>query len=274
MTEAEIITNIRDGMREYGVLTVTSEMLSATVIRGVVATGLRIRQADPSFFLKRVSCTSSTHIFPWPTGCVTIRKVWDLEAVAGTITNATNATPIVITEATHGRDTGHIVTIHDVTGNTATNGTWYITKIDDDSYSLGGSIGNEAYVSGGKVFKNKKDYPEIQKINPSDANLSHYNRWYPRGKTIVIDDMAHTNDILVDYIYNPSAVEDIPEEYHDGIVAFGVLRHLKVPEPATKGYEDAKNSYAYFVNVREEMKRQIQLNMKSSSEPSYIRDVW
>lgn len=274
MTEAEIISCIRDGMREYSVLTVTPEMLSTAVIRGVVAIGLHIRQADPSFFLRRVSCTSFTQVFPWPTGCATVRRVWDLEDTAGTITGATNATPIVITESTHGRETDHIVTIHDVTGNTGANGTWHITKIDADSYSLTGSIGNADYVSGGKVFKNKADYPEIKKINPSDANLSHYNRWYPRGKTIVIDDLAHTHDIVVDCIYNPSAVEDIPEEYHDGLVAFGVLRHLKVPKPNEKGYEDVNNSYAYFVNIWKETKRQIQLNMRSSSEPSYIRDVW
>jgi hypothetical protein len=71
----------------------------------------------------------------------------------GSVTGATNATPIVITETGHGRSTGDFVVITGVTGNLAANGRWAITKINADSYSLDTSVGSAAYVSGGTVYK-------------------------------------------------------------------------------------------------------------------------
>lgn len=67
----------------------------------------------------------------------------------GSITGATNATPIVITSTTHGLETGNRVTISGVLGNTAANGTWTITKVNANSFSLDTSVGNGAYTSGG-----------------------------------------------------------------------------------------------------------------------------
>lgn len=67
----------------------------------------------------------------------------------GTVTGATNATPIVITSAGHGLETGARVTITGVIGNTAANGTFIITRVDANSFSLDGSVGNGVYTSGG-----------------------------------------------------------------------------------------------------------------------------
>lgn len=66
-----------------------------------------------------------------------------------TITNATNATPIVVTSTGHKFVSSDTVTISGVQGNTAANGTFTITKIDDDTFSLDGSVGNGTYSSGG-----------------------------------------------------------------------------------------------------------------------------
>lgn len=273
MTNSEIIIAIRRGIREIKARTVSDTILTATILRGVVSLGLIIRQADPSFFHKRASCTSETFVFSWPSDCMTIRKIWDMGTTAGTITDATNATPIVITESIHGRASDDIVLIHDIVGNVIVNDTWKITKIDVDSYSLNGSVGNADYISGGKVFKELTDPDEIKKINLSEANLSHSNKWYPRGKTIVVDDLTFANDIIVDYIGIPAAITDIPSEYHDGLVAFGVMRHLKVPTLEVKGYEDRKNSFAYQQGMWQLIEKQIKTVLKTSSEPSYIRDV-
>jgi len=68
---------------------------------------------------------------------------------ATAITGASSASPIVITQGTHGYITGKRVRISDVLGNTNANGTWNITKLTDDTYSLDGSAFNAAYVSGG-----------------------------------------------------------------------------------------------------------------------------
>ncbi len=68
------------------------------------------------------------------------------------ISNATNASPIVITQASHPYSDGDIVQIASVTGNTAANGTWVILYIDANSYSLDGSAGNSAYTGGGTAI--------------------------------------------------------------------------------------------------------------------------
>jgi hypothetical protein len=67
----------------------------------------------------------------------------------GTLDNATNATPIQIHSAAHGLSTGNRVKISGVNGNTAANGTWTITKVDADNFTLDTSVGNGAYTNGG-----------------------------------------------------------------------------------------------------------------------------
>lgn len=67
----------------------------------------------------------------------------------GSITGATNASPIVITSANHGLTTGARVTITSVAGNTAANGTFTITAVSSSTFSLDGSAGGGAYTSGG-----------------------------------------------------------------------------------------------------------------------------
>ena len=67
----------------------------------------------------------------------------------GSISNATNASPIVITSTSHGLTTGALVTVAGVTGNTSANGVFNVTRIDSNSFSLDGSSGNGAYAGGG-----------------------------------------------------------------------------------------------------------------------------
>ena len=67
---------------------------------------------------------------------------------SGTISGATNAGPIVITSNNHGLTTGQRVAVAGVLGNTAANGTWTITVVSANTFSLNGSTGNAAYVNG------------------------------------------------------------------------------------------------------------------------------
>jgi hypothetical protein len=68
------------------------------------------------------------------------------------ITGASNGTPpIQITAPAHGYGSGETVVISGVVGNTAANGTWQITVLDANNFTLTGSTGNGAYVSGGTV---------------------------------------------------------------------------------------------------------------------------
>jgi hypothetical protein len=70
-------------------------------------------------------------------------------AESGSVTGATNASPIVITSASHGLSTGTRVTVASVGGNTAANGTFTVTRVDANTFSLDGSTGNGSYTSGG-----------------------------------------------------------------------------------------------------------------------------
>ena len=72
-------------------------------------------------------------------------------AIAHDVQGATNATPIVINDPQHGFANASTVTISGVLGNTGANGTFVITVIDQDHYSLNTSIGNGTYTGGGKI---------------------------------------------------------------------------------------------------------------------------
>lgn len=68
------------------------------------------------------------------------------------ISNATNATPIVVTTgASHGLTTGDYVRVASVLGNTAANGHWRVTVTSGTTFELDDSAGTGAYTSGGAV---------------------------------------------------------------------------------------------------------------------------
>jgi len=69
---------------------------------------------------------------------------------SGSLTGASNASPISVTSALHGLTTGAYITITGVTGNTAANGTWLVTKVDDNTFTLDDATGNNSYISGGE----------------------------------------------------------------------------------------------------------------------------
>jgi hypothetical protein len=92
--------------------------------------------------------TTAQYIYYSNNGSHTIR----VTGLNRTITAATNTTPIQITTAeAHGLNSYEIVTVDGVLGNTAANGAWFITRIDDYNFTLSSSAGNGTYTSGGKV---------------------------------------------------------------------------------------------------------------------------
>ena len=73
-----------------------------------------------------------------------INGTWTSSSLAATksITSSTNASPIVITLASHGYTTGDTVVITGHTTNTKANGTWEIISVTSGTFSLTGSTGN------------------------------------------------------------------------------------------------------------------------------------
>ena len=93
-------------------------------------------------------------------------------ATSSPITGASNASPIVITSNNHGRQTGTRVRIAGVTGNTAANGDWQITRVDANRFSLDGSAGNGAYAGGGTWTALVGIHPRVKAGGQGNTHLS------------------------------------------------------------------------------------------------------
>lgn len=93
-------------------------------------------------------------IFAYWTGSAVSLETVNWNQTTGSITGATNATPIVITSTSHGMTAGQLVGINSVGGNTAPNGKiWTISAADTNTFTLEGSAGNGTYTSGGTWYK-------------------------------------------------------------------------------------------------------------------------
>lgn len=270
MTATEIRDRVRRGMREPKARTVSDDTIDEVVLEGAIILGNEIKRVAPSFFNKRVSISSNTHVFPWPSDCVTFLNVRDLMTTAKTITGASNATPIVITSVAHGLSDDNIIVVHDVLGNTAANGTWKVANKTDDTLELLGSVGAVDYTSGGKMFKESSNFTRIIKASPGTITLGDKTVWYPRGRNIVIGSYTFANDILVEYTALPDAVDDIPAEYHRGLVAFGVTMLLKVPAEGSKSFADLSKTMKTHTIMWSLIIKQIRGGMKASIEPTMI----
>lgn len=75
----------------------------------------------------------------------------EIAVLSKTVEDATNADPIVITSTAHGLATNDRVKIEGVRGNYSANGTWTITKINSDTFSLNVSLGTGLYTGGGTI---------------------------------------------------------------------------------------------------------------------------
>ncbi len=90
------------------------------------------------------------------------------------ITGVTNATPMVVTSATHGFSNGDIVVVAGVVGNTAANNVWKVANQATNTFELvsvadgtTNSVGNGSYSSGG--------YAVNLGISASGDNLDDFN---------------------------------------------------------------------------------------------------
>ncbi len=89
------------------------------------------------------------------------RKLMDAYAVRTIATGTTDATPIVVTSASHGLETGDQITLFGHTTNTNANGFWVVTKVNDNSFSLDGSIGTGSAGSNDGAFAKSKGMANV-----------------------------------------------------------------------------------------------------------------
>jgi hypothetical protein len=121
-------------------------------------------------------CTTSRYHSGWRIG----------GPIGGTYNAATNTSPIVIHTSSPFNDltTGDKVFIRDVPGNTAANGTWTITVIDSQNFSLNSSTGNGTFPSdagftvwgngGGMVWKTTSPTGHVCYISDSGGSVNLY----------------------------------------------------------------------------------------------------
>jgi hypothetical protein len=85
--------------------------------------------------------------------------------IAITGVSGNGVSPITITSANHGLNTGNSVVINGVTGNTAANGLHWITRIDANTFSLPGTTGNGAWGGGGSWTRVVSPNPTVKDID-------------------------------------------------------------------------------------------------------------
>jgi hypothetical protein len=275
MEQTEITAAVRRAIKEMTQRRVTDTQIENVTLRAVTVLGLRIKEKDPSYYNGRVSLTSYSNVFAWPSGCKKVVKVWDYGGSAIAITGAADngSGAIRMTAVGHGYSDGAIVTQHDVGGCTESNGTWQIDYVDANTYDLLGSTYSNAYTSGGKVFEEKTDMTEIRKINMSEQSGSNSFRWYSRGKYIVVDDTTQEDDIIIDYEGKASAITDIPDEYHEFLVSWCVQNLMEL-NPDARDYDEKVTELNIHRNTMDLVIDDINRTFKASSEPTKIRNVW
>lgn len=273
MDTATIRAYVRKGIREPSARKVSNTDIDNTVLEGVKVLGLALKGKDTEFFNDRISVSSDTHVFAWPSDCAKIIHVWDMDGNADDVEAATNASPIVITATAHGLSDGNIIILHDALGNTAANGTWKVANKTDDTFELYGSTGNGAWTSGGKFFEaSDSDFERLTRVAMRESTMASDSHWFPRAKTIVVDDPDFTNDLVLDYEKIPSAITDIPTEYHFGLVAFGVMHTIRIPAQDQTDYADKVRSLNYFRKMWEGIVERIGVTFETTQESYNIPD--
>lgn len=106
------------------------------------ATAARIAPGDTIRVMGSTNPTSLGVTGAWTNG--------PLEA-SQSVTSSTNATPIVVTKASHGYSNGDTVCIASHTTNVNANGTWEIANVTANTFELVGSTGTAGAGSGGTV---------------------------------------------------------------------------------------------------------------------------
>lgn len=246
MDTATVTKLIRRGVREPSIRKLSAAAITQAIADGINILALILYGQAPVYFSKRISIASTEGniIFDFPSDLKSIRRIWDMDTNAVTVTGTSNSTVINVTVVAHGFSTGDTVTVHDVTGTTEANGTWIITKVDVDNFTLDESVYVSAWTSGGKVFQEEEGFDVIDQMPDTEATGSNEDpfKYYTRGTKIIIDDIDFENDIILLYRYIASILAEIPTEFHFGIVAYGVITIIRLPQDIDPHFQDYLNS--------------------------------
>lgn len=154
----------------------------------------------------------------------------------GTVSNATNASPIVITSSgAHGLSTGQIVKISDIYGNENANGIWKVKVLSTTTFELTGSVGSGAYNSNGVI---RTGVSKIQYSNvevPTDAKVTRRqilrNRDGSYGTFYVDIDTTDLTSTAFESVADSASLAGAPEVPITDLVGTdqAILRYSKPP---------------------------------------------
>lgn len=226
-----------------------------------------LRNHAPKTLEGRISLASdSNFVFDFPSDAETIDRVWDLGANAKAITSISNSGGLINVEyADHGLEDDNVVTIHSVVTATEAIGTWVVTYVDDDNFTLN----NSTYASTdttGYFFEESSDFTLIHRKPESEISLTNELFWFLRNQQIIVDDKDFENDILVKYVKVTSAITDIPAKYHLALVAFNVIHLIRLPKTDDPSYPDYKESLMWQKSIWETFVEHIKGGARQSTE--------
>jgi|GEM_PF-585998 len=128
-------------------------------------------------FVAGTMAADATYSYPprngslyWDGDNLQASKLSEGDSDGASISAASNAAPIVVTvETADVPASGSLVTIAEVGGNTAANGTWTITKLSDTTFSLNGSYGH----TNGRFESSPGAVWSIPGPSPTPVTISH-----------------------------------------------------------------------------------------------------
>jgi hypothetical protein len=255
MTEAEINKRIRLMVMEERARLLSPEDLSNAQTDAINFLAQLLVASAPEYFEKKKSLQpkeTNTHIFELPSDCLSLKKVWDYDdnaiSITGTADNGSGA--IRVTAATHGFEDEEVVAIHDVLGCTEANGTWQIDYVSVNTFDLVGSTFTNAWTSGGKVYledDSTYEYP-MDRIPSKFQSAGSVTKYFLNEDDVVVDDPTFDNDLIVLYRYLPSTLAEIPPRMHFGIWAYATVNLIHVPAPQVQFDNGGQRIMIYDVN--------------------------
>lgn len=138
------VTSVYHGLNTGAVVTV-SGVLGCTAANGTWL----VRKESIHTFSLWISLVSGGISGTGPVGNGTYAGGGTWVRGSQSVSSVSNATPIVVTSASHGLTTGDMVKITGVGGNVSANNTWAVTVLTSSTFSLDGSKGSGDYTGGG-----------------------------------------------------------------------------------------------------------------------------
>ena len=158
---------------------------------------------------------------PWNFATKRARLTLTWVALSGVALADNGAGLVRVTATAHGLTTGNRIHLQDVEGCPAANGTWYITRIDADTFDLDDSVFSGSHTSGtgewilaplfGWDYQHAKpgDCLRVNKVNGLEGNEEDSQRYAVEGSKILCD----ADEILLSYVFQETDTANWPQEF-------------------------------------------------------------